>query len=217
MGIGTDLLDVLDGEVVKRIGEENAEDSLISLYVDVWASLKQRAGTSSGFGGVGEYLFLRYVLNYIERRYRIMLAVERCTLDTCVFRSDSLLLTHDVDISTHDRNCPKQKPDIALFIRTEDTWRLAAAFEIKTSVSGPKDIEKMLCRFDSLLANTSSLVFPVPFNAGDRITTMYKKEFDDFCDRSGDRAFVISKAQANYKVKIGLNAAIDKSLKGIST
>ena len=126
MGIGVDIFDALDAQILKCVDGEDAEDLLIGFYVDFWRALKERVGTSSHFTGMSEYLFFRYVLKRLEHRRGITFVAQECTADTCIFQSEELLLTRDVYVSKFDPTAPKQKPDIALFFRTDPAapWQL---------------------------------------------------------------------------------------------
>jgi hypothetical protein len=215
MGIGADVFDALDAQILKCVDRQDAEDLLIGFYVDLWRALKKRVGTSSNFTGMSEYLFFRYVLKRLEHRCGITFVAQECTADTCIFQSEELLLTRDVYVSKFDPIAPKQKPDIALFFRPERVapWQLLAAFEVKIGIDR-SSLNKMLLQLNELLACPEVLVFPVVFNSLN-VGPQFKSELDAFCQRSKPRAFVISKRYTNnakYEMAIGLNEAIDRAL-----
>lgn len=213
MGFGIDVLDILDREIGRCLDQQVPEDILITLYIDFWRTLKQRVGTSSGFSGMAEYLFFRYVLKRIERHCSTTFVVEQCTSDTCIFSSDSLLLTSDLSISKFDTHAPVQKTDIALFARRgkTDPWRIIAAFEIKIGIGGPTQLNGLVTRLSSVLACSKALVFPVVFNSLN-MGAQYKRQLDRFCERSEGRAFIISRSDLSYRMQIGLNEAIEKCI-----
>jgi len=196
--IGTHILDVLDADIRGCVGKPNPEDMLITLYIDFWRALKLRAGTSSGFSGLSEYLFFRYVLFFIETTFGIKLVAQQCTKDTCIFQADSVLVTRDVRVSQFDSTAPNQKTDIAIFTRQNEPtgWRLVSAFEIKIGITGPVELTRMFERLNLLLRCSKANVFPVVFNSLNT-APQYKSAFDLFCSQSSARAFVISKSYAN--------------------
>lgn len=217
--MGTKVLDVLDSEILGCIEKDHPEHELIQLYIDLWRALKPRVGTSSGFTGLSEYIFVRYIIGYIGKRFGLILRPYQCTRDTCIFEADTLLLTHDVFLSQFDSSAPKQKSDVALFTRTNKRaqWRLASVFEIKIGITGPIKLKEMFERLNVLLASSQALVFPIIFNSMNS-GPQYKVGLDRFCYEWPGRGFVISKtyrAGAGYASGISLNDAIERSLKSL--
>lgn len=189
-------------EYIKRcLGDSHAEDALIDAYFEFWMGLKKRVGTASGFTGLSEYLFFRYILMSLEQHTgQLFIPAER-TKDTYIFRSSSLMLTHDVNIADFV-NVKNQKADIAVFsIEEKNHYHLLACFEIKTYVEDRKKLQKILQDFDYLGLHTEAFLFPIMFNR------QYAIELDGFCAKYPGRAFVISKAV--FALKIGLDEAVN--------
>ena len=126
-----------------------------------------------------------------------------------MFRSNSLVLTHDVDIASFV-NVNKQRTDIAVFSAEGEgnsSYRLLASFETKVYISDRHVLEKTLERFDHLAQHTGALLFPVVFGG------QYRNELDHFCAKHQGRIFVISKEA--FEFKVSLDQAIDKILSKI--
>jgi len=60
--VANDVLNLWDQRIEQSLQAEYADDVLIDTYFELWAALKDRVGTSSGFTGFSEYLFFRYIL-----------------------------------------------------------------------------------------------------------------------------------------------------------
>ena len=61
---------IIDKEIEKILesDEENYEVKLTELYFRFWKDIKDVCGTSSGFTGLSEYVFLRAIQLLLERR-----------------------------------------------------------------------------------------------------------------------------------------------------
>jgi len=207
MDVTASVFDLLDVYIEQCLGHRNAENALIDAYFAFWSGLKKRVGTSSGFSGLSEYLFFRYILRSLERRTSESFIPEEITKYTYVFRSNSLVLTHDVDIASFV-NVNKQRTDIAVFsAEGNGSYRLLASFEIKVYISDRHVLEKTLERFDHLAQHTAALLFPVVFGG------QYRNELNHFCAKHQGRVFVISKEA--FEFRISLDQAIDKILSKI--
>ena len=210
------MLDVLDSKILECVGKDNPEDELIQIYIDFWTALKERVGTSRGFTGLSEYVFFRYVIGFVDKQLGVKLTPQQCTKETCVFESQSLLVTRDVWLSQFDASAPKQKSDIAIFTRADETthWRLASVFEIKVGITGPVKLSETFERMNMLLGSSQAFAFLIIFNSLNS-GPQYRVALDHFCSDWSGRAFVISKTYpsgARYGSRISLNEALDRSL-----
>ena len=67
-----EVFDILDGKIQEIIDkkDENPEKALADLYWGFFNMLKDKVGTSSGYSGLSEYLFYRYIMFYLEKNWQ---------------------------------------------------------------------------------------------------------------------------------------------------
>jgi hypothetical protein len=201
MNTGSSFFDQLDHKIDELLKVDHAENALIDLYSGLTSALKDRIGTAAGITGLSEYVFFQYIKRSLEVRSGAMFRNEGLK-DTLIFRSEKLLLTHDIDISKFV-DVGRQKTDIAVFsVSGDNQYRLLAAFELKVYVTGPEVLEDLIKRFENLAQKTTALLYPVVFLSG------YARELELFCSRHPERAFLISNTDQKYRISI--NQAIDK-------
>lgn len=205
MELGNKIIDVIDTEVKSVIGCPDPEQKLMELYWDFWRQLKERAGTSSGFTGISEYLFFSYVRFYIERCIGGKFVAKPITNDFYSFQNKSIILTHDIDIQKINNALPSYKADIALFSNRDMDKQLIGALEIKVYISDRDILNNLLRRFRSLYKKTNSMLFSILFNR------QYQSKFDQFASQLSNRFFIISEPGC-YNNQISIDAAIDKML-----
>jgi hypothetical protein len=208
MSLEDSVFDLLDAHI-KRCVEEGVpepETVLAHTYGQFGKVLKQRVGTSSGFTGLSEYLFFRYVLRYIEKRTNASFTLESSKRIT-LFRSPSLLLTHDANIARLI-DVEQQRTDIAVFApRGASGYSLLAAFELKIYFTSPYTLGEALDKFSALAQRTDALLFLILLGS-----MQYKREIDNFCQTHEGRAFVICDSALAYEHRLGLNEAIGRVL-----
>jgi len=208
MSLEDSVFDLLDAHV-KRCVEESVpepETVLARTYRQFGNALKQRVGTSSGFTGLSEYLFFRYILRYIEERTHASFTLDTSKSIT-LFRSSSLLLTHDANIARLI-DVEQQRPDIAVFApRGAGGYSLLAAFELKIYFNSPHVLSEALDKFSTLAQHTDALLFLILLGG-----MQYKRELDKFCRTHEGRAFVICDSALAYEHRLGLNEAIGRVL-----
>lgn len=194
------LFKILDDYVEDCLGKDSPENLLIEYYSDVWKKLKQQVGTSSGYSGLSEYLFFRYIMAKIYDLTGESFKPEpfKRTSETFIFESPSFIMTHDIDIANYVE-VERQRTDIAIFSREK---RLLGAFEVKIFVSSPSVIKEMKSRFENLAEQTSSYLFGIFFDK------QYIGEFEKICDNYPGRVFIISKLNTDHK--LSLDEAVEK-------
>jgi hypothetical protein len=201
MNTGSAFFDQLDQKIDELLNVDHAENALIDLYSGLTSALKDRIGTAAGITGLSEYVFFQYIKRSLEERSGAMFRNEDLK-DTLIFRSEKLLLTHDIDISQFV-DVRRQKTDIAVFsVSRDNQYKLLAAFELKVYITGPVVLKDLIKKFENLAEKTTALLFPVVFLSG------YARELELFCSRYPERAFVIS--NTDHKYRISINQAIDK-------
>ena len=153
-------------------------------------------GTSNGFSGFAEALLFRYVYRAIEKTFGCEFEEEKPTKDTVVFRSDSMLLTHDISLKRYQVGV-NHRSDIAfLHFDGSPPGKLIAAFELKTAIPGPAQLGDLLDRLEEVLTKTDALVFPILFYAQNR------SRLDEFCANYPERCYVISNADYGNKIRL---------------
>jgi hypothetical protein len=199
MNIATEVFDLLDKHVEECLQDDAPRNVLFGMYWDWWQALKERVGTSSGFTGLSEYLFFRYILKSIERRTGTTFKAEPYTNDTSIFRSQNFLLTHDMDIAQFVSGVRPQRTDIALLSQSGNgDYRLLAAFELKVYVSDRNIIEDLFKRLGDLGKHTESFLFSIFFSQ----RPQYANEMCHFCETYPGRAFLISPIEHKYGIDI---------------
>lgn len=208
-GIENIVFDLLDQHIEECLHDDEAEKALIETYWEWWRALKNRVGTSSGYTGFSEYLFFRYILKRIEYRAGTSFKVEECTKDTSIFRSQQIILTHDVDIARFV-DVDRQKTDIAVLSSSgTGNYQLVAAFELKVYITDRNVINDLISRLDYLGQHTDSLLFPIFFFS----KPQYNNEVSKFCEKYPERAFIISNFPHRYRLNI--KEAIDLIVKKV--
>jgi len=155
---------------------------------------------------LSEYLFFRYILRYIEERTHASFTLDTSKSIT-LFRSSSLLLTHDANIARLI-DVEQQRPDIAVFApRGAGGYSLLAAFELKIYFNSPHVLSEALDKFSTLAQHTDALLFLILLGG-----MQYKRELDKFCRTHEGRAFVICDSALAYEHRLGLNEAIGRVL-----
>ena len=144
------IFEILDEIIEDFIGKEQAERSLTDTYFEFWIKLKEKkVGTASGFTGLSEYLFFRYILKYIEDELNLEFHPHKETPDTFSFRSKEVAMTHDIDISKFI-DVKNQKADIAIFTIANNDYKLIAAFQLKIYLSSPDVLPSDLLKLEDL-------------------------------------------------------------------
>ncbi len=69
MDVATKVFNLLDHHIEECLQDDAPENTLIKMYWDWSNVLKKRAGISSGFTGLSECIFFRYILRSIEDRH----------------------------------------------------------------------------------------------------------------------------------------------------
>jgi len=192
------VLDRFDEIAQEALRQSAAEVFLIERYFEFWHALKKRVGTAANFTGLSELLFFRYLLFALKAKGEDFCAVPSGSSGGTAYRGQSLLLTHDADISAH-ADVPRMRTDIAIF--TADSRKLVAAFEVKIYLSDRSVLDDLKLRFERL-ASSGSLLLAVLFEP------QYQKELDAFCAEHPDQAFVLSKA--GFTHRIGLSQVVDR-------
>lgn len=206
----TNALDVLDALVEEIVAPSrvvaSSEVALITTYYGLWAELKKRVCTSSGWTGVSEYLLFRYILRYIEDRAGYSFVSQVRTRNTYVFRCGNVVLTRDVQLAEDGR------PDVALLVERDGREHLIAAFEVKIYIASPKvldqDIEK--CEQRSRRADPILVLFLMQERLSDEAT----RKLGEFRARGPKRRFLVGQSSAIQTTP--LDAVLDKILKRLS-
>ena len=203
------IFEILDEIIEDFIGKEHAERGLTATYFEFGTTLKEQVGTASGFTGLSEYLFFRYILKYIEDELNLNFHPHKETPDTFSFRSKEVAMTHDIGISKFI-DVKNQKTDIAIFTIVNNDYKLIAAFQLKIYISSPDVLQNDLLKLEDLGEKTSALLFEILFTEP---TKAGKNKLLEFCNKGKykERAFVISKYDLGCNIE--LNDALDMTIK----
>lgn len=163
-----EVFDILDGKIQEIIDkkDENPEKALADLYWGFFNMLKDKVGTSSGYSGLSEYLFYRYIMFYLEKNInnvdqKKFLPNQR-TKDTEVFywdNMDELIITHDVNINAYVGI--NQKTDIALFVKQNNNMVLIAGFQIKIFIKDQNIYNDEIKKLEELTGCKDALVLEI--------------------------------------------------------
>lgn len=205
------IFSVLDAICREAISKENSEEYLINAYEGFFNEVKLKVGTSSGYTGISEYLFFRCIKFMIEEKVQGNLEPFPNTLDTYTFKSNSIVLTHDVFVNSFNNSLPRQKTDIAIFNEVNGTHSLLGAFQIKVYITNDEKLNDELSKLNDLLLNSKAYLFMILFNK------QYPNKFESFCNKSTNRAYIISKPNLfNKQSMLSLKSAVDLIINKIS-
>jgi hypothetical protein len=187
------LVTAIDAFVDHHLQSATPESDLFKGYRHFFKHLKAFAGTSSGFTGLLEVLFFRFILKDLEKRLGLKFQVTKASEETNYFQAAEIILTHDIDV---DRFAHKgrAKPDVAIFRHRGLTYDLLAAFQIKIYINTKKNLETDLECLGRLGAASDAELYEVICSR----SRQYCDRLSSFCQRFEHRAFVISHHPYGY-------------------
>ena len=198
------VFNTLDELIENNLGTADAEGFLTEAYFAFWRELKKRAGTSSGFTGLSEYLFFKYIQKSLEKEFDIAFEPHQETSETFSLRAGNIILTHDIDISRYIDVKP-QKTDITVLVQKGDDYELIAGFQLKIYISYPGALTDDLSKLDDLGQKTNAMLFEILLNPPSKKATV---ELCQFYERYSGRFGVISKFELGCD--IGFSDVIEK-------
>lgn len=199
------IFNLLNADIEQYLEHSNPELSLFEMYFQFYRGLKSQVGSSSGFTGLSEYLFVRFILRKLEQSTGESFQIERKTKDVSVFRSETLLLTHDIDVATYVK-IPKKRPDIAIFkIEANNEYHLLAYYEIKIWFNGHKELTSTIQEFTQLLHQTDAFLCLILFGTRER----YVQEFAEFAATYPGRVGILSQVP-NLGCRLSLQDSLRK-------
>ncbi len=200
----SDIMDAFaafDGEVEALLGSENPEAALTEAYFAFWNRLKKEVGTASGFTGLSEYLFLKYIQKSLERDLGLVFEPHQETDNTYSLRAENIILTHDIDIARFVKIKP-QKTDIAVFLQKEGKIELIAAFQLKIYISSPGALSDDLRKLGDIAdAFPRAHVYEILLNPPSKKGV---EELQEFCVKYSGRAGVVSKFEVGCNVRLNI-------------
>jgi len=198
-----DAFAVFDDTIDKLLDSENPEAALTEAYFSFWNRLKTEVGTASGFTGLSEYLFFKYIQKTLERKLGIEFQPHRETANTFSLRAGDIVLTHDIDISRFIKIKP-QKTDIAIFVQKGGEYELITAFQLKIYITNHAALMDDLKKLDEIAAACpKARVYEILLNPPSKKGVV---ELRQFCEKYSGRAGVVSKFEVGCNV--GLRNAV---------
>lgn len=206
MSINNSILEALEKVAQESSKSPKPEQVLFDFYTNLSCDLKKNACTSTGFTGVAEYLFFRTIVSMLKNVKNEEFKPEKVTKETCMLKSSTLILTHDLNLKNINGILPKMRPDVAIFQNIEDAPKLVAVFEVKLWITDGNILENLLKRLKQLYESHDVLLFLVLPNKKNN----YWEPVNNFFNNHQERSFVIANEEGEFKTRITLLNAIKK-------